>query len=265
MPLLNFTSRTDIDRNLVEIAVNESSATLVVYLKTKEAFRLAPAYAGGSVVFEAYKGMKAQRVELATIDHLTPSVEVHFNEFSSTEKPSFRLKVVRADNKMILGIVDGLRQNDEPKIEEPGNLKPLLPVNWANESDNMENRFWKVGFSGTHPILLLRRGKFSALGEVNQPAFQALAFPQVLTEILTQAFVVNFANPPSWSEDWETMVDLLGVEPRPILDLSANGDKLSGSVIQEHLDATREWIDQVAEKFASSQKLLGINSQFKRS
>lgn len=264
MPLLNFTDREDIDRSLIEIAVDESSANLIAFLKTKQALRQNERYVGCDVVFEARMGMKAQRTELGPIEDLGPSKEARFEEFSTTEKPSFCLKIVRPGSKTIVGKVEGLRPNNEPKKDEVSDKKPLLPVNWATEADNMKNRFWKVGLEGTYPILLLQRGKFTTLGDVNQPEFQALAFPEILVEILTHAFVVHFANPPAWSEDWEKLADLLGAEPRPQLERSGDGTQLSSSAIEDHLDSVRTWIDRVADRFASDQKLMRIDSQFKR-
>ncbi len=264
MPLLNFTDREDIDSNLIDIDIDESAATLIVFLKTKQVFRQNEHFVGGNVILEAHMGVKAQRVDLGPIEGLGASNEVHFDDFVANETPSFCLKIVAPGNKKILGIAKMLSPKNKPEKDEDADKKPLLPVNWANESDNMQHRFWKVGLEGSYPILLLQRGKFTSLGQVNQAEFQALAFPQILTEILSHAFIVHFANPPSWSDDWEKLVYFLGAEPRPILERSVDGTPPTMSAIEDYLDSVRIWIDQIADRFAADQKLMRIDSQFKR-
>ena len=262
MAVLNFTGRKDIDRGLVEITSEKNVQPLTVYLKTDPALKSDPKFAGCDVVLEAYLRTKAERRELGAIAGLKPSEKIVFKEFLLAEGVQYRLKVVNPGDKKLAGAVDGLKEREPKKAkEDPRRRKSLLPVNWATDGDNLRNRFWKVSFAaGSKPTLLIRHGKFATLGDVNQPAFQALAFPSILREVLTYAFIVKFDNPPSWCEDWETLAKIIGEEPRPAL---APGEK-NVQVIAQHLEETREWIDSVAEKFAADCKLDGIDSTFRR-
>ena len=261
MAVLNFTGREAIDRGLIEIASEKDVRPLKIYLKTKPGLKENPKFAGCDVVLDAYLRTKAERAELGHLSDLVQSVEVIFKEFSSGEGVQFRLKVVNPSDKKLAGIVSGLEIKEPKKPKDDFRKhKSLLPVNWAGEGDNLKDRFWKISFDGVKPTLLIRKGKFTTLGDVNRPEFQALAFPDILREVLTHAFVVRFDNPPAWAADWERFVEIVDGTPRPELSLSEK----SRPAIQEYFENTMKWIDDVSEKFAASCGLDGIDSSFKK-
>lgn len=261
MAVLNFTGREAIDRSLVSISSAKDVQPLTIYLKTESELKANPKYAGCDVVLEAYLRTKAERVELGPLADLRPSVEIVFKEFLLAEGVQYRLKVVNPTDKKLAGVVDGLKERESKKSkDEPKKRKSVMDVNWAASGDNLKHRFWKVSFAGSKPTLLIRPGKFATLGDVNQPAFQALAFPIILREVLAHAFITCFDNPPGWADDWEKLAYIIGATERPQL----GPNEKSRQVLQQHFEDTVEWIDTVAEKFAADCKLDGIDSTFKR-
>ena len=261
MAVLNFTGREAIDRGLIEIACEKDVRPLKIYLKTKPELKENPKFAGCDVVLDAYLRTKAERAELGHLSDLAQSVEVVFKEFASGEDVQFRLKVVNPFDKKIAGIVIGLEIKEPKKPKDDfRKRKSILPVNWARDGDDLKNRFWKISFDGVKPTLLIRKGKFTTLGDVNRPEFQALAFPDILREVLTFAFVIRFDSPPSWAADWERFVEIIDGTPRPELSPSEK----NRSALQDYFKDTVKWIDAVSEKFAASCGLDGIDSNFKK-
>lgn len=261
MAVLNFTGREDIERSLITITSEKNIQPLKIYLKTEPALKANPKYAGCDVVLEAYLRTKAERAEIGKLSNLKQSVEIVFKEFLLAEGVQYRLKIVNPTDKKLAGVVDGLKEKDPKKTkEEPKKRKSVIDVNWAAPGDNLKNRFWKVSFAGSKPTLLIRHGKFTTLGDVNQPAFQALAFPSILREVLTYTFVTCFDNPPSWAEDWEKLAFILGAGECPQL----NAGEKNRQTIQQHFVDVSDWIDTVVEKFAADCKLDGVDSSLKR-
>lgn len=258
MAVLNFTGREDIDRKLVEVTCEKDVRPLKIYLETEPALKDNAKFVGCNVVIEAYLRTKAERRELGLLADLKSKVEVVFKEFDSPEDVQFRLKIVNPSDKKLTGCVSGLRERaKKQQTDSEANRVPLLPVNWAAETDNLSGRFWKLDMNG--PTLLVAKGKFASLGDVNQPAFKALAFPSIMKEALTEAFITRFDNPPAWAENWERLAQILGAEERPTLP---DGES-SRQVIQGYFEDVREWIDSVAALFAADCKLSAISSEFK--
>lgn len=261
MAVLNFTGREAIDRSLITITSEKNVQPLKIYLKTDASLKANPKYAGCDVVLEAYLRTKAERAELGKLADLKASTEIVFKEFLLAEGVQYRLKIVNPTDKKLAGVVDGLKEKDPKKPDdEPKKRKSVLDVNWAQSGDNLKNRFWKVDCHGAKPTLLIRHGKFTSLGDVNEPAFQALAFPSILREVLTYAFVTRFDNPPGWSEDWEKLAFILGANERPQL----NPAEKNRQNIEAYFEDMIDWIDTAAEKFAAECRLDGIDSSFKR-
>lgn len=262
MALMNYTGRETIDRGLITIVSEKNVLPLTVYLKIDKALKDNTRYENSNVVLEAILRTMSQRVDLGPVSNLAPSVKVVFKNFMVSEGVLYTLKVVRQSDKMIAGEVDRLREKEEkPLKEEQSRRKTLLPVNWAADSDNMKSRFWKVNYSGSNPVLLLAKGKFSDKAAVNQPAFQALAFPSILAEILTYTFITRFDNPPPWIDDWDALAKVIGCDPRPSLPDDAEGR----TEISDYFDSIREWIDDAAARFSDDCNLKRITSEFKRS
>ena len=258
MAVLNFTGREDIDRKLVEVTCEKDVRPLKMYLMTEPELKENAKFAGCNVVLEAYLRTKAERRELGPIADLKPKVEVVFKEFDSPENVQFRLKIVNPSDKKLAGCVSGLKERvKKQENDSESNRVPLLPVNWAVDTDNMNGRFWKLDMKG--PTLVIAKGKFASLGDVNQPAFKALAFPAIMKEVLSEAFITRFDNPPPWSENWERLAQILGAEERPTLP---DGES-SRQAIQDYFEEVREWIDSVAALFAADCKLSAISSEFK--
>ena len=266
MAVWNFTGRRDVERKLVSVAVEEGSKPLKAYLRTDPALRADPAYAGCSVVLEAYLRTKAERVELGPLAALAPSVEAVFREFLSAEDVRFRLKVVDPKDRRIAGVLDGIRRlgDKDPAEKDARKRKTLLPVNMASDSDGLKDRFWAVSFAtAAHPTLLLNRKKFLVPEDANDNAFRALAFPAVLREILTYAFVVRFLAPPSWRDDWATLVRNLTGEDPP----EEPADPGDARALGDYFGNIGEWIDAACARFSQDCRLGrigGLAANFKR-
>lgn len=263
MALMNYTGREAIDRDLIAIIPKKNAPVLTVFLKTQQPLKDNPRFGDCHVVLDAVLRTRAQRRELGPLADLAPSAEIAFDEFLPEDEVQFRLKVVRPADKVITGEVSGLRvKSDKPEEPASGKRKSLLPVNWATEGDGMKGRFWKVDYSDPkYPVLLLAKGKFAACGDVNHPAFQALAFPAIMKEVLTYAFATRFCNAPAWAEDWKKLVSLLGCDPCPERPEGAD----SPQEVEEHLESVRKWIDVASAAFANRCHIDSITGDFKRS
>jgi len=262
MALMNYTGREAIDRGLITIVSEKNVLPLTVYLKVDNSLRNNPKYENCNVVFEAVLRTMSQRVDLGSVADLAPSLKVVFKNFMVSEGVLYTLKVVRQSDKMIAAEVDRLREKEEkPPKDETSRRKTLLPVNWAADGDNMKSRFWKVNYNGPNPVLLLAKGKFSDKAAVNQPAFQALAFPSILSEILTYTFITRFDNLPPWADDWDALAKVIGCDPRPSLREDAEGR----TELSDYFDSVRDWIDDAAARFSDDCNLKRITSEFKRS
>lgn len=263
MALMNYTGREAIDRDLIAIVPKKNAPVLTVFLNTQQSLKDNPKFNGCQVVIDAVLRTRAQRKELGMLAELAPSAEIAFSEFQPDDEVQFRLKIVSPADKVITGEVSGLRvKSDKPEELAQGKRKSLLPVNWATDGDDMKGRFWKVDYNDPkYPVLLIAKGKFTACGDVNQPAFQALAFPAIMKEVLTYAFVTRFCNAPTWAEDWKKLVALLGCDPCPERPEGAD----SPQEIEEHLESVRKWIDVASARFAHECHLDSISGEFKRS
>lgn len=260
MALMNYTGRESIDRDLITIEAKKNAPVLTVYLKSKQGLKDNPKFNGCLVVIDAVLRTRAQRIELGSLADLPVSKEVVFSDFLPGDEVKFRLKIVDPGDKKITGEVSGLRVKGD-KLEDPilGKRKTLLPVNWAAEGDEMKGQFWKLDYSnGNFPVLLLAKGKFTALGDVNRPEFRALAFPAIMKEVLTFAFVTKFDNIPVWAEDWNKLALLLGCDPIPQRAETANAPQ----EVEEHFENVCKWIDEVSAQFAHECRLELITSEF---
>lgn len=263
MALMNYTGRESIARDLIMIEAKKNAPVLTVYLKSKQDLKDNPKFKDCQVVLDAVLRTRAQRMELGSLVDLPASKEVAFSDFQPGEEVKFRLKIVDPGDKKIIGEVSGLRVKSD-KQDDPilGKKKTLLPVNWAAEGDEMKGQFWKLDYSnGNYPVLLLAKGKFTALGDVNLPVFRALAFPAIMKEVLTFAFVTKFDNIPAWAADWDKLATLLGCDPCPQRAETANAPQ----EVEEHFENVCKWIDDVSAQFAHECHLESITSEFKGS
>lgn len=266
MAVLNYTDRRDIDRRLVTVSVEEDSSPLKVYLRANPSLKSDAAYAGCAVVLEAFLRTKAERVELGPLAGLAPSVEAVFGGFLSAEDVRFRLKFVTLEKRRIAGVLDNIRgrgDKDSGK-KDARKRKTLLPVNMASDSDGLKDRFWVVSFAtAAHPTLLLNPKKFLVPEDANDNAFRALAFPAVLREILTYAFVVRFLAPPSWRDDWATLVRNLNGEDPP----EEPADPGDARALGDYFGKVGEWIDAACARFSQDCRLGrigGLAANFKK-
>ena len=261
MAVWNYTGRADIDRRLVSLSVDDKASPLKAYLRADPSLKANPKFAGCSVVLEAFLRTKAERADLGPLAALAPSVEVVFREFLLAEDVRFRLKVVNPADRRIAGVLDDIRGREpRPPKDDPRKRKTLLPVNWATDADNLGERFWKVSFAGPRPTLLLRRGKFVTLGDADGPAFRALAFPAVLREVLSRAYIVQFRTEPPWREDWEKLVFLLDGTRPP----APPRDDRDAPALEAYFAEVSDWIDAVCARFAKDCRLGRIDANFKR-
>ena len=266
MAIWNYTGRADIDRRLVAVSVDDGARPLKVYLRTDPALKADAAYAGCSVVLEAHLRTKAERADLGPLAALAPSVEVEFREFLLPDDVQYALKIVNPSDRRIAGVLAGIRGHEEKdrRDDDSRKRKTLLPVNMASDADNLKERFWAVSFAtASHPTLLLNRKKFRSLGDANGDAFRALAFPAVLREVLTYAYVVQVQSPPTWRDDWETLVrNLTGEEPPD------DPDPGDARALGEYFENVSAWIDAACARFSQECRLgriAGPDENFKRS
>lgn len=266
MAVWNYTGRRDIDRRLVTVAVEDGASPLKVYLRADPSLKSDPAYAGCSVVLEAHLRTRAERADLGPLAALASSVEVVFPEFLLPDDVGFALKIVNPSDRRIAGVLENIRGRGERDRREDGprKRKSLLPVNMASDADNLKDRFWAVSFAtASHPTLLLNRRKFRSLGDANGDAFRALAFPAVLREVLSYAYVVQFSAPPTWRDDWAALVrNLTGEEPPDDPD---PGDPRA---LGEYFENVSAWIDAACARFSQDCRLgriAGPDENFRRS
>jgi len=266
MSTFNYTGRVQLERGVAQFVQASAVAPLSVYFYNAIA-ELKP-FAGCDVVLEAHFQTRAQRVALGKVEALAKKVEVVFGDFADGEGVLFSIKLVEPGTKKIRAVAERftLLKKGKGKGEDGDSGKKRSPigVKWAEPADELGGRFWKLALSkSSKPTILLKRGKFKGLSDVNSPEFSVLAKPAIVKEALTYAFVENFDDFPPWAKDWYALgVKVLGVaddapEEEPDTD--------DASAVEEYRERTQKWIDAVAAAFATKCGHESVTSEFKRS
>ena len=254
----NFTGREEFSRKDFEVKVDAKSHRLTIFLK--QHLSLLKKYFGCDVMITAYRTTRSQRVELGLVDSLEASRKVEFTEFVDAEGVQFKVIVVEPGTKRIRAKVEGLKADAHKKLKKTKN-RSLLPVLMANANEGLGGRFWKIAFTADNPTLLLARSKFKqGTSSANDLPFQALAWPAIIKDVLTHAFVVKAATGfPKWAEDWKTLaMKVLGVSE------GAPEDEPAPKDMGVYLEKTEKWIDDVAAAFATKRGIAEISSEFKK-
>lgn len=250
----NFTGREALASKDFEIKPDTRSPRLSVFFKQHLAEL--KKYAGCEVKLSAYRATKSQRVDLGLIDKIPPSLKVEFDQFPDADGVHFQVKVVEPATKKIRAKIDNLNPPKTAKLKKT-KTRGLLPVLRAKANEGLKGRFWNLKFTSDNPILLITN-RFPSVNSVNELPFQALAWPAIMKEVLTYAFIVKCQAFPKWSDDWLTLATkVLGVsDGAPEVEPSAKE-------VEVYLETTAKWIDDVAAAFATKRNLSGITSEFK--
>lgn len=252
----NFTGRDEFSHKEFELKLNKKSPRLSIFFKQHLA--QIKKYSGCAVKITASRTTKSQQIDLGMINKLVPSCTVDFPDFADGDGVHFKVVVVEPGTKLIRAKIERLSLEDESKPKRTTKMRGILPVSKAKNDDGLKGRFWKVEYTSENPILLVTP-KYSSTAAVNSPEFQALAWPAILKEVLTHAFIVKCHNFPTWAKDWMTLATIiLGVSE------GAPKEEPKDKDLEVYLETTEKWIDAVSAEFASKRGLSEITSEFKK-
>jgi len=240
----NYTKRVGINKKEVNVILEQNEElSFMADLSFLKNYSLPDA---SQVFLEAYRQTRWMRFDWGTIGNLTPSSNRRLSQFDTPDDIRFRVKVTQeGDQHKLLAEVDGI-SFVQPEAQDD-NRSPLLPVQQRELGDII----YKVEYdlSDDHPRLVINSeaGNYKEISRA--PAFQALVYPSILREILTQYVIVNEHddqdNPDFWGSKWVRFASQLpGIGLLPDVD-----DK----------DGRQDWIDQAVTLFA---KRIQVRAKF---
>ena len=234
--VVNFTNRRRIDKNKVEIAINESSDGAVPTFTAQLDFGELNLPRDARIVISSYRLSFAMRFDWGTVGEPIPPSDTRLTE--TPINPMFRVMVLSPDRSgRIYAMCDRIR----PTRGEDG-VKSLL---WLDEVDNLEEQVWRLDIGDANPVVQVNRGIANISNDArSNGVFRALVIPEVLRNILKQALIEDNADPDGETGDWEDWMEFLGqLEVGPIPKSGADG----------HRDAeeTGEWIDKWVNAFVN--------------
>ena len=203
------------------------------------------------VMLEAIRRTKLRRCSLGTVGELQKDTIADFPDFPNGKEVYYRLRIVDPVTHKLKGLAKTLKDAD--REQKPTDVESLLPVERSQDDDELGNLFWKVKFESEGPVLIISSKKFDSNELVKSPEFRALVLPEVLREVLIEAFIhsVPSSGDSEWVDNWKTFVAVnLGVEGGP----ENEPDALDENYIRE----TKRWIDDAGRSFADKYQLSTI-------
>lgn len=228
----NFTERKRIDQERVEIEVTEGADGGPASFNGALDFDGMELPADAPVTIEAYRGRMAMRFPWGAAGALTPPLDRRL--VTIPDNPSFRVKVVAPDGS---GILLAMANRIRPRKEEShGSLL------WLKPSDALGKEVWRLQFGEGNPTLLINRSVPGIeTAALNDDAFHALVFPEVLRAVLVRALITDDADLDDEGGDWGGWLRFArSFHNEPLLS-SEGGD--------DDRDARMTWIDAAVAAF----------------
>ena len=231
----NFTGRKRIALEHVNITVKDGGSDGIATFDAEFEFDDLELPPNAPVMIEAFRGSNINRYAWGTVGQLTPPDDRSL--INMQDNPSFRIKVVAPDRS---GILLAMASRITPHREERrGSLV------WLNTSIDLGKEVWRLDFGDGNPTLYVN-ASIEGIGKAasSDRAFQSLVFPEVLRAMLTQAVIVDEADPDDDGGDWlglMTFVRGFHNEPLPprLTVVGENDDRRSEDAVRWINDAVR--------------------------
>ncbi len=241
----NYTGRQKIDRQDVPVTVfrlpdNEKTFSIEIGLQEYE-------LPDDALVFvESYVPMKFyQRFAFGSVGKIVPPGSTVLDHIGSLDELSFRVKVVDRSKRqgVLVAIADKIAPSSKQEGEAP--RQSLLPV----RTRDIGNVVWRLSIGEEDKPVLEISDKIPGLSEIvrTDRGFQALVFPDLVTNVLSHALKEEQVRDPLEDDDmWHLWVrfacNLPGVPPIPIEESDID-----------------EWINEAVDRFGAT---LGVIEQY---
>lgn len=236
----NYTNRQNVVQDLVEINVTSIDGATSFTASIKSADLDFPGDA--KVFFEAYYGPTTYRFDFGTFSAIQQPSNTDISALKRlTDKMYFRLKIVDAENGLVLGVADKIDLADDPQKGR----ETIFYVN-AVEMDTRE--IWRLNFEANDegiPVLEIN-SSIEGIREIakTDPRFFSLVYPAAI-RIILERIVENKSltrDGANWESKWIIFIeDVLNVNTTPENDVSE--------------DDVHHWYDDVVRAFCFRNKL----------
>lgn len=239
---LNYTGRRKIPRSCVAIHVTRRDEQPPVFLVSLDLGGLELPL-DAPVFLEAYRKMTLMRWNVGTIGNLATAGERELSEFGSPEGVLFRVRVTAPDGEhkgRQHAEADGISGAGPADLPQEG----LLSV----RGQDLDALAWKLDLE-PRPTLLINRQLGDWRVMARHAAFTSLVLPAVLTDVLTQALIVDDHRDLEDEEDWRSLWLRFAHDLPGTGELPPPGDA----------DAARLWIEDAVAAFA---RVKGLDREF---
>ena len=194
------------------------------------------------VVFECYNGPQYLRIDNGTVAEPPASLLADLSSFATAPKVLFRLKVLDPDGSgKLLGIADQIPLT-KPDVDDDISGS-LVRVRAAR----LDQQIWNIDYDVDGPILEINESIGDWRELVNGSYyFLPLVLSQVVSSVLTKILIEDQTDPESGGNTWQDR----------FVELAAfSGNRPFTSSERLDPDLRRQWIDTVADGFASRHRL----------
>ncbi len=199
---------------------------------------------------EAWRSNAVQRWNFGTVGNPTELSQEQRTLQNVPHTAQFKVVVVAPDNS---GLLFG-KSNAIRPIQPGESAKSLLPV---RSCSTLGQEVWKLDFGNDDQVELQINDKIENIDQVvaQDPSFRSLAMPEIFRSVLRHAILVDNAVLDDDDDKWDQWIALahhyLGSKESP---------ELSSVSTAEDVDDALEWVDNVAQAFASSHKIKAVDT-----
>lgn len=197
----NYTGRKKIERSRVVVAVlaaDDGALTFDASIR----FDGLELPSDAAVVVEACYGSSYMRFPFGTVAHCLPPADRRLTLIENGHAALFRVKVIDPmdQNGRILAEADKIAPKDPSVLD--ANRRSLLHVDYQDLGDAI----FKLEFSGVMPVLYVNE-RIEGIADIarRDPAFNALVYPSIVRQILTEILVVRAYDPDETDDGWEAL------------------------------------------------------------
>jgi len=194
------------------------------------------------VVFECYNGPQYLRIANGTVDEPPASSLADLSSFATAPKVHFRLKVLDPDGSgKLLGLAD------EIPLAKPGVDDDISGSLVRVRARQLDQQIWNIDYDVDGPILEINESIGDWRELVNGSYyFLPLILTQVVSSVLTKILIEDETDPESGGDTWQDR----------FVELAAfSGNRPFTSRERLDKELRRQWIDTVADGFASRHRL----------
>lgn len=227
---INHTGRHRLTSEMYTMSLQRDGARLTYTLDRLD-YSTFPDIAEGMLVVEAYRGAHYERDVLGALSQVTFGTPRPLEQFTDTNRPLFRLKVVDKAARL-LAEADKIRPLAPG--ESPGKARSLLVVEPCNDMGDLA---WRIS-EDAPPALQINSKLGSPEAFFHHPGVEALILPEAMRQILVIAErQKEEADEVEWVRNWLRF-----------------GEVLAGP--RKDTSSSAEWITRAVEQFARKHNLL---------